>query len=90
MPAGLSATFAPTQGAQLTKDARKRMALEKDALELYGQYGERSHALGNLLIELMLNKGKFNRELGIKKVKFSVSDAANYDPGRHQQPTNGW
>jgi hypothetical protein len=64
--------------------------LEEAAKELYKQYGSRSHTLGNLLIELMLNKGKFKRELPVKKVKFSQSDAANYDSGRHQQPTNGW
>lgn len=37
--------------------------------------------------------GKCCKEIKVKPKlvkKFKKSDAANYDPGRHQQPTNGW
>lgn len=85
MPAGFSATFCPK-----TKGDVKTQILESAAKNLYKRYGPNSHALGNLLIELVLNKGKFKRELPVKKVELSQSDVANYDSGRHQQPTNGW
>jgi hypothetical protein len=63
---------------------------QKLALGLFNKMTpEQAHTLGNALIHLTLNKGKFVDKKS-RPIKWTDSDVRGMDPGRHQGPTSGW
>jgi len=72
----------------LVKESTPNEDLKQVALDLFEKYGRESHDLGNLLIALVVNKGKFEpRKRKIRDDKFGQR---YMDPGRSQSPTSGW